>query len=219
MRRSDLFSLSQRRSLPAVAGVQARDNPSWVAAQRSEAALGPSAKSAVLGNVQSSGRVSTLIEWPKNVRKRKKRKVERGFRGRGAGGGLRVFYFSGGDAKQSEIALDRSRTPARRHFAAPGLYSHRAPRWVPMQWPSAVGLPDLTTDALDRSRTCNPRFRRPMLYPIELRVRERRDFIAWFSIFGFRFSDRNIQFSVFSVQIASVQFSKLRARPGELRGL
>ncbi len=25
-------------------------------------------------------------------------------------------------------------------------------------------------NALDRSRTCNPRFRRPMLYPIELRV-------------------------------------------------
>jgi hypothetical protein len=40
--------------------------------------------------------LSTLIEWPKNVRKRKISKVERGLRGRGAGRGLRLFYFSVG---------------------------------------------------------------------------------------------------------------------------
>ena len=37
--------------------------------------------------------LSTLIEWPKNVRKRKISKVERGLRGRGAGRGLRLFFF------------------------------------------------------------------------------------------------------------------------------
>ena len=32
---------------------------------------------------------------------------------------------------------------------------------------------------LGRTRTCNPRFRRPMLYPIELRVRERAILPIW----------------------------------------
>jgi hypothetical protein len=50
----------------------------------------------VCEKVRSSGRLSTLIEWSKNVRKRKISKVERGLRGRGAGRGLRLFYFSVG---------------------------------------------------------------------------------------------------------------------------
>jgi hypothetical protein len=47
----------------------------------------------VCEKVRSSGRLSTLIEWPKNVRKRKKRKVERGLRGRGAGRGITLILF------------------------------------------------------------------------------------------------------------------------------
>ncbi len=46
--------------------------------------------------VRAARVLSTFTERPKNVRKRKKRKVERGLRGRGAGGGLRLFCFSVG---------------------------------------------------------------------------------------------------------------------------
>jgi hypothetical protein len=54
------------------------------------------ASSRLLGlEVRAARVLSTFTEWPKNVRKRKISKVERGLRGRGAGRGLRSFFLVG----------------------------------------------------------------------------------------------------------------------------